>query len=48
MDLGTNTEVDVAGDIDPSGGEVNEIEVIDSVNLLNPYMKKTPKTHQIM
>ena len=48
MDLGTDTEVDVAGDIDPSGGEVNEIEVIDSVNLLNPYMKKTPKTHQIM
>ena len=48
MDLGTDTEVDVAGDIDPSGGEVNSIEVIDSINLLNPYMKKTPKTHQIM
>ena len=48
MDLGTDTGVDIAGDIDPSGGEANEIEVIDSINLLNPYMKKTPKTHQIM
>ena len=48
MDLGAEREVDVAGNIDPSGGEINEIEVVNSVNDLNDYMTKTPKIHQII
>ena len=48
MDLGAEREVDVAGNIDPSGGEINEIEVVNSVNDLNDYMNKTPKIHQII
>ncbi len=48
MDLGAEREVDVAGNIDPSGGEINEIEVVNSVNNLNDYMNKTPKIHQII
>ena len=48
MDLGTEKEVDVAGNIDPSGGEINEIEVVNSINSLNDYMTKTPKIHQII
>ena len=48
LDLGAEREVDVAGNIDPSGGEINEIEVVNSVNDLNDYMNKTPKIHQII
>ena len=48
MDLGAEREVDVAGDIDPSGGEINEVEVVNSINSLNDYMNKTPKIHQII
>ena len=48
MDLGAEREVDVAGNIDPSGGEVNAVEVVNSVNDLNDYMNKTPKIHQII
>ena len=48
MDLGTEREVDVADDIDPSGGEVNAVEVVNSINSLNDYMTKTPKIHQII
>ena len=48
MDLGTEREVDTVGDIDPSGGEVNEIEVVNSINRLNDYMFETPKIHQII
>ena len=48
MDLGTEKEADVAGDINTSGGEINEVEVIDSINSLNDYMLKTPKIHQII
>ena len=48
MDLGAEREVDVAGNIDPSGGEINEIEVVNSINSLNDYMTKTPKIHQII
>ena len=48
LDLGTEKEVDVAGNIDPSGGEINEIEVVNSINRLNDYMTETPKIHQII
>jgi len=48
MDLGTEREVDVADDIDPSGGEVNAVEVVNSINRLNDYMLETPKIHQII
>ena len=48
MDLGAEKEVDVAGNIDPSGGEINEVEVVNSINSLNDYMTKTPKIHQII
>ncbi len=48
MDLGTEREVDVAGDIDPSGGEINGVEVVDSINGLNNYMTETPKILQII
>ena len=48
MDLGAEREVDVAGNIDPSGGEINEVEVVNSINSLNDYMNKTPKIHQII
>ena len=48
MDLGAERDVDVAGEINSSGGEINEVEVIDSINSLNDYMNKTPKLHQII
>ena len=48
MDLGAEREVDVAGNIDQSGGEINEIEVVNSINDLNDYMNKTQKIHQII
>ena len=48
MDLGTEREVDVADDIDPSGGEINAVEVVNSINRLNDYMIETPKIHQIV
>ena len=48
MDLGTEKEVDVAGEINTSGGEINEVEVVNSINRLNDYMLETPKIHQII
>ena len=48
MDLGAERDVDVAGEINTSGGEINEVEVVNSVNSLNDYMNKTPKIHQII
>ena len=48
MDLGAERDVDVAGEINTSGGEINEVEVVNSVNDLNDYMNKTPKIHQII
>jgi len=48
MDLGTEREVDVAGEINTSGGEINEVEVVNSINRLNDYMLETPKIHQII
>ena len=48
MDLGTEKEVDVAGEINTSGGEINEVEVVNSINRLNDYMLETPKIHQIV
>ena len=48
MDLGAERDVDVAGEINTSGGEINEVEVVNSINRLNDYMLETPKIHQII